>query len=442
MCPGFQCDTLRRAMWGSQDGQTAAEYLGALLVVSVIVAAVSMTPVGERIKHEVQRLVCEIAGGGNCDAIGEDGAESPKLSDCVVAEATDKLTISGEFDVKAITVKLDGGVEYTRQKRANGEVGITFKLAENGGVGKKLKKLVDGTVKGGAASSVTFALPDDAAANRFAQQIKDAAKAMAIKAATRFAGGEDPHIDFPPIESVTYESSAAGNVTAGIDEQGGYANGSIEAGLALGVKKDLTEGKESSGETTVFYKVNAKGGAAAVLPLVGTGYTGTLAGELTLALTYDKDWHATKLSVTGVGGYDRGAEFGGNFTDVRAALRHIDALELQYNDRSGAKLEFQIDLALDDATERQLALAFVRGANPLGGPRDRYVAGRQLWQMIESKGQIQVRRYDTDASLRSVGLDLGLATGGIAHETTSAELTGAEDYKRGRGFVASVICRR
>ena len=45
---------------------------------------------------------------------------------------------------------------------------MTFKLATSGGVGQKIKKYLDVAVKGGPASSVTFVLPNDEAANRFA----------------------------------------------------------------------------------------------------------------------------------------------------------------------------------------------------------------------------------------------------------------------------------
>jgi hypothetical protein len=54
-------------------GQTAAEYMGVLLVVSVIIAAVATTDIGETIKTEAVRLVKKIAGsdssGGGADDI-------------------------------------------------------------------------------------------------------------------------------------------------------------------------------------------------------------------------------------------------------------------------------------------------------------------------------------------------------------------------------------
>jgi hypothetical protein len=44
-------------------GQTAAEYLGVLLVVSVIIAAVATTEVGHDITRTLSDLVRDIAGG-------------------------------------------------------------------------------------------------------------------------------------------------------------------------------------------------------------------------------------------------------------------------------------------------------------------------------------------------------------------------------------------
>jgi hypothetical protein len=442
MCPGFQCDTLRRAMWGRQDGQTAAEYLGALLVVSVIVAAVATTPVGETIERELQRIVCEIAGGGDCDALGEDEPDGPKPSDCVVAEATDKLTLRGEFDVKLVTVKLDGGVEYTRQKRANGEVAITFKLANNGGVGKRIREYAAAAIRGSSASSVTFLLPDDAAANRFAQQIKDSAKAIAMSPVTRYTGGEEPHVEWPPIETVNVEYGGGASVSAGADDISGYAEGEVEMAQALGYKEDVTEGREQSGERTVYYKVSAKGTAAAGIPLIDEGYTGALAGELTLAVTWDAEGHAKKLSIAGSGAYEHGEDFTLPAKDMKAALQHVDSLRFKHNSRSGKKVEFQIDLDLDDATERELILALVRGANPLPGMAvDKVSAGRRLWALIEREGKIQVRHYKTDASTRSLDVETPLATIGAGYDTTRADLTGAVDYNRGQGFVPSLVCR-
>lgn len=52
-------------------GQTAAETLGALLIVSVIIAAMATTDAGAKIARESKRIVCQI-GGGDCPATPEE----------------------------------------------------------------------------------------------------------------------------------------------------------------------------------------------------------------------------------------------------------------------------------------------------------------------------------------------------------------------------------
>lgn len=48
---------------GCERGQTAAEYLGVLLVVSVIIAALATTDIGQELTSRLSELVRDIAGG-------------------------------------------------------------------------------------------------------------------------------------------------------------------------------------------------------------------------------------------------------------------------------------------------------------------------------------------------------------------------------------------
>jgi hypothetical protein len=52
--------------WRAQTGQTVAEYMGALLVVSVVIAAVGTSDIGAAIDKNVRELICRISGG-ECD---------------------------------------------------------------------------------------------------------------------------------------------------------------------------------------------------------------------------------------------------------------------------------------------------------------------------------------------------------------------------------------
>ena len=198
---------------------------------------------------------------------------------------------------------------------------------------------------------------------------------MALAPVQKFGIGDeyDIDIDWPAIETIQFEYGGGVNGSAEVDAAGGYGEGGIEGGYALGYKQDLTEGRSSSGDKTIFYKITGKATGAVGAPLLGPGFTGTLAGDLTLAVTWDKDGHAKTLRVQGAGGYDGGVQFRGSQNNLAAALRYVDALDIKANDRSGTKLEFQVDLELTDENERALALAFLTGVNPVGersiGPR-------------------------------------------------------------------------
>ena len=56
-----------------EAGQTAAEYMGVLLVVSVIIAAVSTTGIGTDIKNKMADLVSDIGNGDSGKGGGGGG---------------------------------------------------------------------------------------------------------------------------------------------------------------------------------------------------------------------------------------------------------------------------------------------------------------------------------------------------------------------------------
>ena len=94
---------------------------------------------------------------------------------------------------------------------------MTFKLHE--GTPASSGKIAEGdeeasstaSVKGGNSAQVTFVLPNDAAADKFAEQLKDTAKAAVTPPLIGWAmGRKKPHIDWPEVESVAYERHGAG----------------------------------------------------------------------------------------------------------------------------------------------------------------------------------------------------------------------------------------
>src|SRR3954468_444436 len=425
----------------SQTGQTSSEYMGALFIVAVLVAAVLAGGIAPKITQRTREIISQLAG---LDCSAETQVQ---LSTCVVAEATDKLTLNGEVNVRLFKVKLESGVEYVRQKRANGQVAVTIKLPLSGGVGPKLAKALgvgklDGTVKVGSVPQVTFVLADDAAANTFAQQIKDSTIAIAAGPIGSRILGKSVDIDIPPVESIAYEANAGLSVAYDVDAVGGYGKGTLDLGPTLGIRQNLTSGKPDSGDITAYYRYAAKGGLQGGL-LIGEGFGGALAGDLTLAVTFDSHGKPKNLQLMGQGGYEGKVALRGKFSDLAGALHGIDALDINANAGAGRKAQFQIDLPLADPDVQGAALQFLQGVNPVTGtPASRAAAGSQLWNAIKDDAKVQVRTYDTNSSRTGVNIDAVVAGGGVNYDTTGSDLTSAQDYVPGVGFVPSATCHK
>jgi hypothetical protein len=425
----------------AQDGQTASDYMGTLFIVAAIVAAVCAGGLPGEIAQRTKELICKI-GGFDCSA-----ETQVALSQCVVAEATDKLTLNGSVNIRLVKVKLEGGVEYVRQKRADGNVAVTLRLPTSGGVGPALAKelgvgKLDGTVKAGSVPQVTFVLPDDAAANKFAQQIKDSAIAAAAGPIVSHFIHKSIHIDIPPVESIAYEVNAGADISYNIESPGGYATGSLSGLQTLGIRKNVTEGKPNSGDITAYYRYNGKAGLDGGL-LLGQGFGGALAGDMTLAVTLDSHGKPKMLSLIGTGGYEGKVNMRGKFADLAGALHGIDALDIKANGGEGQKAQFQIDLPLDNQDVQSAAMQFLQGVNPITGtPASRAEAGSQLWDAIQDNAKVQLRTYDTSSSSAGVNIDAVVAGGGVNVDSTGSELTSAQDYVPGVGFVDSATCHK
>jgi hypothetical protein len=128
-------------MLRDQRGQTAAEYLGALLLVASIVAALVVSGVPGRIAHHVQALVCEI-GGGDCHVAAARASARDRdgdgISDADEREAgTDPMNVDSDGDgltdgkeaelgTDPVSADSDGdGVPDAREVRSGGKLDAT-----------------------------------------------------------------------------------------------------------------------------------------------------------------------------------------------------------------------------------------------------------------------------------------------------------------------------
>ena len=413
--------------------------MGILLVVAAICLALFATGINTKIAGGIEQAICQILGQ-DCTP------EPPVLSECVVYESSDKVTLNGEFNVRWFKVKLEGGVEYVRQTRANGQVAITVKLPTSGGIGPPLAKALkmggklDATVKVGQTPQVTFVLPDAKAADKFEQQVTDSAIAIAAGPIGSRILGKKVHIDVPQVESVAYELTGGGNASIDVDSPGGYASGSLDLGQAIGIKKNLTSGKPNSGDITAYYRVDGKLAGEGGL-IVGEGAGGALAGSQNLAVTFGADGKPKALTVTATGSYEGKLQLGGQYKDLQTALGAINGLDIKAAQGEGQKIQLQLDLPLDNPQIQDATLALLRGINPVtGGPADTAAAAAQLKEAVLQNAKAQIRTYDTGSTTAGANIDLGLGGGGVNFDANTSDLTGALDYVPGQGFVPSQVC--
>jgi len=425
-----------RGSWG----QTTAEYMGTLLIVAAVLLAVSLTPVGDEIRKRAQEIICQIAGV-SCP-------QDPPPSACVVSEQSASVSVNGNIDVRLVNIKLEGGVEYVRQLRANGEVAITVKLPVTGAVGPALKKALglgaelDVNAGSGVTPAVTFVLEDAAAADKFEQQLTDSAIAIAAGPVGAHLLGKDVDIDIPPVESTSFEYTHGGEVSIGTEGAGGYGNGSLELGNALGIKKNLTEGKPNSGDITAYYRIEGGLSGEAGL-MLGQQAGGGLASDVVMAVIFDSSGKPKGLQVIATGSYEGQFQYGGRFRDLEGALEGLKGLDIKANAGEGQKIQLQLDLDLSDGDVANALLEFVQGVNPItGDPGNTAEAAAELGEALLDNGKAQIRTYDTSSTNAGAGVDLGVGGAGIDINTSDSDLTGAYDFVPGQGFLPSQTCVR
>jgi hypothetical protein len=392
-----------------EHGQTSAEYLGALLLVSVVIAAVALTDVGSRISYHARILVCQIAGGTDCEA--ESGnPDAPALTQCIT-RSSDK-SIQGS--VKVLVFKLEGGVEGVYRVAADGTTWVTLKANAGAGLEFSTPGVEAGsdevqasspkgefsvTGRGEFARTWKFGSEDDA--HSFINHMVDKVIAQADPIPNFLQGADDydpPHQDSDTIYGGV---NASGNVSGG----GASAGGGIEAGLGAQYY--------ANGDKTYFFRAKAN---------VKAGYEGFGAGgdgTITIGVTYDKNGNEKTMTVLGVGNVAGGLQLTGD--GLTGVLKAISGTA-----QAGKRVEFQSTLDLTKPENRRAARAFLDGREPVSGePVDLAAATSQLYHRFDEDAPTNVRLYDlaqTDVGVDVDGTVLGFSAQYASHD---ANLTDA-----------------
>jgi hypothetical protein len=386
-----------------QDGQSSAEYLGALLLVSVVIAAVALTDLGPRIEYHARILVCKIGGGTDCEATSGN-PDAPALTQCVT-RSSDK-SIQGS--VKVLVFKLEGGVEGVYRVAADGTTWVTLKANAGAGLEFSTPGVEAGsdemtasspkgefsvTGRGEFARTWKFGSEDDA--HDFIDHMVDKVVAEADPIPNFLQGADD--YDPPDQDSDTIYGgvSASGSVSGG----GASASGGIEAGLGAQYY--------ANGDKTFFFR--AKGNVKAGVEGFGGGGDATI----TVGVTYDKDGHEKSMTVLGVGNVAGGIDIQGDgLTGVLKGIAAHGAAQ------TGKRVEFQSTLDLTDPENRRAARAFLDGRDPVTGePVDLGTATSNLYDRFDEDAPTNVRVYDLDQT--EVGVDVDGSVFGFSAQYAS-----------------------
>ncbi len=95
----------------SQAGQTAAEYLGVLVVVAAVIGALATADPGRAVASGIQDAICRVAGSPGCDPGPGAGATDPAAVDRAAADLESRLEAGASpEEIAALFAELDPAV--------------------------------------------------------------------------------------------------------------------------------------------------------------------------------------------------------------------------------------------------------------------------------------------------------------------------------------------
>jgi hypothetical protein len=409
----------------SQTGQTAAEYVGGLLLVAVVIAAVALTDLGGRIEYHARILVCRIAGGTDCEATAGN-PDAPELSECVV-RASDRAV---DGSVKVLVFKFEGGVKGIYEVAADGTTTVT--LQADAGAGLEFStpgvKAGDGDVqasspkgefsvtgKGEFARAWKFKSEDDA--NSFIHHMVDkvVAEADPIPDFLQSADDYDPPKQF------------SDTIYGGIDVEGSYSagGGGAYAGAEGGIEAGLGATYAANGDTTYFFKAKASASGKAGLAFAG-GFGASADGEVIIGITYDKSGKEKTMSVKGTGSVTGGLNISGDTEDLSGLMGDIEKASFSGGSQQGGRIEFDSELDLTDPENLRAARAFIDGKDPdTGQPVDLVTATTGLYDRFDKAGKTNARLYDLSSDEAGIDVDAGVLGFSLKYSSHDANLKDA-----------------
>jgi hypothetical protein len=441
--------------WGSEQGQTSGEYLGALALVAVIIAAVALSGIGNQIAAEIELIICRIAGG-TCEA--EQRAAEPER--CLESTTTTQSGVSALIAV----VRIDKDSILIRENFSDGTA--RFTILDNSEIAGEVYAGLKGKID---KYGVNYAVSADAGvalAGARVFEVNSQPEADAFQERVQAAGGFDGilrdvagyndeipiiGVDNPfggiddwaldqigiddnedlPTPSETYIEAGAfleGNGDLGA---GGLAQSAeLQAMLrAAGVVKVKTSGPDK-GDAEVSFELSGEAGATLTQAALGGGVDGEVEFTVTIKLDAQNGFRPDELEIKGTAGYTGTFDFGHNFQadELADISKLLETLKLTGSAGDGHGLEVGGRLDLKDPENLAATLALLRGVASPGqlGP-----AAIGIAQRLNEDGILSFETFDTSSSETEGEIKVGIGPGlGAGGDTSTNTQSGRRAWER------------
>ena len=428
---------------GRDGGAGSLEYIGVLLLVASLVAAVAvaLVPTAAPVRDGVSTLVCRVLGGTAC---GGDAVQANPLPRCETSFGSRRIGI----DATAFSVKVGRSDEYRISRYGDGSARVstidTGEIGAAGGVGGKVDMQLgpEGQVRSGArlsgesvAGGSLRALYDFDTVE--AAEAWVAGNRSATGHALNFLGGPladgveqvwnmvDGDRLKPSGYAVEVSSRLKGSATAGF---GGLANGAAEVtGTVAGTYEQSIRDGTSSFSGTATGTGNAQLSAL----FARGGVSGSEAIGYTVA--FDRDGRPTSFTLTSTS--DRSATLGTNTTPLGTGSTVVPTIGWggTVSAVAGSVVEsMSLDLSLP--ANRSAFDDFMVVAGPVAAPRIGPGALRNaeaLGARFATDGLFTRTTYDVQngGGRADVDMSAGFKFGlGGAVDTVGRSITGSEYF--------------
>lgn len=423
----------------SERGQTSAEYIGMILVVVAIIAAIAVTGIGGTITQRIEAAICSIAGR---DCGDPQVARAPCKTRS--ATATNKITaglsvrlFSGGAGGERVIIKEefdDGTARYTITDKASLEAALGGRGGSLGvgGVGGSL------TASLAAAGVLQDARIFETSSSEQTQEIENALRnSGGFKGVVRGvenaldAPGDlltenlpfglgfsiSDHVDVdgfvldrilgseqlpePTSVAIGGELAIIGNAGARSDSGPEEHEAGAKLRAAAGGLQFTSGPRE--GEREFYYEVSGDAGAELKSELLGAGNAG-VDGKLTLTLVLGRDGLPLTLRVNGTGTAAGLNDLGR--PDIGISEADLREFAIDRDLSAGQTIEFSAELDLRDRGLQDAALGILR-AGPSAGAA---AAGLNLAREIGDRAKIEYGVYDASKRQDTTNTDLVVAS--------------------------------